>query len=154
VTLVFWHALLGWLWTALTERLTAANFLFGLVVAHLALRLSRGERARVRKTGPALRFAAFFAKEVLVSALRVAVDVLAPRPRMRPAVVGVPLDVRTDGQITLLAILITLTPGTLALDVSPDRRTLLVHAMFADDAERVRREIKGGFERRILELAR
>jgi len=154
VTLVFWHALLAWVWTALTESYTAANFVLGLVLAHVALRLSTTERARIRKTGPALRFAAFFLSEVVVSALRVAHDVLTPRPRMRPAIVAVPLDVRTDGQITLLAILITLTPGTLALDVSPDRRTLLVHAMFAADADRVRHEIKHGFERRILELAR
>jgi multicomponent Na+:H+ antiporter subunit E len=153
VTLVLWHAFLGWLWTALTEQLTASNFVLGLVVAHLALSLARGERSRIRKTGPALRFAAFFAKELVVSALRVAYDVLHPRPRMRPAIVSVPLDVRTNGQITLLAILITLTPGTLALDVSRDRRTLLVHAMFAADGDRVRRDIKNGFERRILELA-
>jgi multicomponent Na+:H+ antiporter subunit E len=153
VILVFWHALLGWVWTALTERYTASNFVLGLALAHLALRFSRGQRGRLRKTGPALRFVAFFAKEVVVSALRVAADVLNPRPRMRPAIVGVPLELRTDGQITLLAILVTLTPGTLALDVSPDRRTLLVHAMFAADAERVRRDIKVGFERRILELA-
>jgi multicomponent Na+:H+ antiporter subunit E len=152
--LVFWHALLGWLWTALTEQFTASNFVLGLVLAHLALRFSRGGRARIRKTGPALGFAAFFVKEVVISAVRVARDVLTPHPRMRPAIVGVPLDVRTDGQITLLAILITLTPGTLALDVSPDRRTLIVHAMFAADADQVRHDIKSGFERRILELAR
>jgi multicomponent Na+:H+ antiporter subunit E len=152
--LVLWHLLLGWLWTALTERFTASNFVLGLVLAHLALLLSRVERAPIRKTGLALRFLAFFAKEVVVSALRVAHDVLTPRSRMCPAIVGVPLDVRTDGQITFLAILVTLTPGTLALDVSPDRRTLIVHAMFAADADRVRRDIKAGFERRILELAR
>jgi multicomponent Na+:H+ antiporter subunit E len=152
MSLVFWHALLGWLWTALTERFTASNFLLGLAIAHLALRFSRGERASVRKVGPALRFAAFFAKEVVVSALRVARAVLSPRPRLRPALVRVPLDVRTDVQITALAVLVTLTPGTLALEVSPDRRTLLVHAMFAADLERVRRDIKVGFERPILEL--
>jgi multicomponent Na+:H+ antiporter subunit E len=153
MTLVAWHALLALLWAALTERLTASNFALGLVVAHLALRAG-GRRASMRKVGLALRLAAFFAREVIVSALRVARDVLAPRPRMRPAVVGVPLDVRTDGQITLLAVLVTLTPGTLALDVTPDRRTLVVHAMFASDLEQVRRDIKTGFERRILELAR
>jgi multicomponent Na+:H+ antiporter subunit E len=153
MTLLLWHALLGWLWTALTERYTASNFVLGLVLANVALRFGRGRRSRIRRTGLALRFLAFFVKEVLVSALRVAQEVVRRRPRMRPAIVGVPLDVETDGQITLLAILITLTPGTLALDVSPDRRTLLVHAMFAADTDRVRRDIKIGFERRILELA-
>jgi multicomponent Na+:H+ antiporter subunit E len=40
-----------------------------------------------------------------------------------------------------------------ALDISENRRTLLVHAMFAANADQVRRDIKLGFERRILELA-
>lgn len=153
MSLVLWHAVLAWLWTALTERLTASNFLVGVVAAHLALRLARGRGALVRKTALALGFLVFFAKEVLMSALRVSRDVFLPRRRMRPAIVEVPLDVRGDGAITLLAIVITLTPGTLALDVSPDRRRMLVHAMFGADAERVRREIKVGFERRILELS-
>jgi multicomponent Na+:H+ antiporter subunit E len=153
MTLVLWHALLGWLWVALTERYTASNFALGLGLANVALRFGRGGGSRIRRTGLALRFVAFFTKEVVVSALRVAQEVLRPRPRMRPAIVRVPLQVETDGQITLLAILITLTPGTLALDVTPDRRTLIVHAMFAADADRVRRDIQLGFERRILELA-
>ena len=151
--LVLAHALLGWLWTALTENYNASNFALGLVLANVALRFGSRRSSRIRRTGQALRFAAFFAKEVLVSALRVAQEVLRLRPRMRPAIVRVPLDVATDGQITLLAVLITLTPGTVALDVSEDRRTLLVHAMFAADADQVRRDIKLGFERRILELA-
>jgi len=148
------HVLLGWLWMALTQSYTAASFVVGVVLAHLALRLAHGEHAGTRKAGLLLSFLGFFAKEVAVGAVRVAIDALTPRARMRPAIVELPLDVRTDGQITLLAILITLTPGTLALDVSPDRRKLYVHAMFAANADRVRRQIKLGFERRVLELAR
>jgi multicomponent Na+:H+ antiporter subunit E len=153
MSLVLWHALLAWVWTALTETYTASNVLVGLALANVALRFGRARTSRVRRTGRALAFVGFFVKEVVGSALRVAQEVLRLRPRIRPAILEVPLDVRTDGQITLLAILITLTPGTVALDVSPDRRTLLVHAMFAADLERVRRDIKLGFERRILELA-
>jgi multicomponent Na+:H+ antiporter subunit E len=152
--LVSWHVLLGVLWTALTPSYTVPSFMLGVLVAHLALRVSHGRPASTRKIRLFIGFLGFFAKEVVVSAVRVAVDALAPRPRLRPAVVELPLDVRTEGQITLLAILITLTPGTLALDVSSDRRTLYLHAMFAADADRVRRDIKLGFERRVLELAR
>ena len=65
-----------------------------------------------------------------------------------------PLDANTDGEITLLANLITLTPGTLSFDLSKDRRTLYVHAMFVDSPESVRDTIKSGFERRLLELTR
>jgi multicomponent Na+:H+ antiporter subunit E len=73
---------------------------------------------------------------------------------MRPGVVAVPLDARTDAEITLLANLITLTPGTLSLDVSADRSFLYVHAMYVDDVNDVKRQIKDGFERRLLEVMR
>ena len=68
--------------------------------------------------------------------------------------VGVPLDATTDAEIALLANLVTLTPGTLSLDVSADRRVLYVHGMFVDDPDELRRAVKQGFERRVLELLR
>jgi multicomponent Na+:H+ antiporter subunit E len=50
--------------------------------------------------------------------------------------------------------LIGITPGSIALDVSDDRSTMYVHTMFADDPDRARQEIKNGLERRVLELLR
>ncbi len=73
-----------------------------------------------------------------------------------PGVVAIPLDARTDAEITLLANLITLTPGSVSLDLSEDRRLLYVHAMYIDggDIETYRRSVKEGLERRVLELLR
>jgi multicomponent Na+:H+ antiporter subunit E len=73
-----------------------------------------------------------------------------------PGVVAIPLDARTDAEITMLANLITLTPGSVSLDLSPDKRTLYVHAMYIDggDVEAYRRSVKEGLERRVLELLR
>ena len=102
----------------------------------------------------AIRFSGFFLWQLILSNLRVAYDVITPRLYMRPGIVAVPLDAQTDEEITLLANLITLTPGTLSLGVSEDRRTLYVHAMFVDSPDRVRDSIKNGFERRLLELIR
>jgi multicomponent Na+:H+ antiporter subunit E len=73
---------------------------------------------------------------------------------MRPAIIAIPLDARTDVEITLLSNLIALTPGSLGLDVSDDRSVLYVHGMFVDDPEAFCREIKDGLERRLLELLR
>lgn len=73
---------------------------------------------------------------------------------MRPGIIAIPLDARTNEEITVLANLITLTPGSMSLDVSPDRRHLYVHLMYVDDLEESRMEIKRGFERRTLELFR
>jgi multicomponent Na+:H+ antiporter subunit E len=73
-----------------------------------------------------------------------------------PGVVAIPLDARTDAEITMLANLITLTPGSVSLDVSDDKRFLYVHAMYVDggDVEAYRRSVKEGLERRVLELLR
>jgi multicomponent Na+:H+ antiporter subunit E len=73
---------------------------------------------------------------------------------MRPGVVAIPLDVKTDIQIALLANLVTLTPGSISLDISGDRSVLYLHVMYIEEPEAVRREIKEGFERRILEAFR
>jgi multicomponent Na+:H+ antiporter subunit E len=89
-----------------------------------------------------------------MSNLRVARDVLTPKQYMRPGVVALPLEAKTDGEITLLAGLITLTPGTLSLDVSADRKFLYVHSMYIDDPEREKERLKRRFEKRLLEMLR
>jgi multicomponent Na+:H+ antiporter subunit E len=99
----------------------------------------------------ALRLAAFFAWELLLANFRVAADVLLGN-RIEPAVVGIPLDVTSDGEILLLSMLINITPGSVTIDLSDDRRTLYVHVMHMKSANDTRREIKDGFERRIKRL--
>lgn len=97
-------------------------------------------------------FVAFYAIDVVRASIRVAWDVVTPAAHRRPAVFVVPLDLRRDLAIAWLANLINFTPGTLALDVTPDRRAILVHDLFAPDLERARARIKHleGWVRRIL----
>lgn len=144
-------------WAALTGSFTPGNVLVGFVFAFIALTTLQpdlGQSGYFRKVPRVLSFALFYLQELLLANLRVAYTVIMPRPRMRPGVVGVPLDARTDAEITLLANLITLTPGTLSLDVSPDRSVLYIHALDVADAESFRAEIKDGLERRVLEVLR
>ena len=102
----------------------------------------------VSRTIHALRLATFFAWELLLANFRVAADVLRGN-RIEPAVVAIPLDVTSDGEILLLSMLINITPGSVTIDLSDDRRTLYVHVMHMTTAEETRREIKDGFERRV-----
>jgi multicomponent Na+:H+ antiporter subunit E len=102
----------------------------------------------VSRTVHALSLAAFFAWELLLANFRVAADVLRGN-RIEPAVVAIPLDVTSDGEILLLSMLINITPGSVTIDLSDDRRTLYVHVMHMKSAEETRREIKSGFERRV-----
>lgn len=95
-----------------------------------------------------------FVRELILSTLRVAWLVLQPKLTIRPAIIAYPLTVTSDAQITLLANLITLTPGTLSVDVSDDRRTLFIHAIDVPSKEALIGDIAGGFETRILGVLR
>jgi multicomponent Na+:H+ antiporter subunit E len=151
------NLLLALVWLALTGDLTRENFVLGFVLAYALLRVSQRVLPGTRyfdKFGAAARFSGFFVWELLKANLRVAYDIVTPRHHMRPGVVAIPLDVTTDAEIALLACLITLTPGTLCLDVSKDRRLMYVHAMYLDDVQAFKTEIKLGFEQRVLELMR
>jgi len=95
-----------------------------------------------------------FIRELIMSAVKVAWLVVQPRLNIRPAIIAYPLTVTTDLQITLLANMITLTPGTLSVDVSADRKTLYVHAIDMESKEDLIGSIAAGFERKILEVLR
>ncbi|HVX72434.1 MAG TPA: Na+/H+ antiporter subunit E [Devosia sp.] len=97
-----------------------------------------------------LRLIALFVRELILSALRVAWLVLQPKLTLRPGIIAYPLSVTSDRQIALLANMITLTPGTLSIDVSDDRRTLFIHAIDVTDRETLIGQIAAGFETLIL----
>jgi len=155
---------LAGLWMLLTGDPSPANGLAGFVVGLGLLvwmlpasgRYEREVRipipATLRKVPGASVFLLFLVQELLLSSLRIAHDVITPGPQRHPALLVVPLDLDSPTQITVLAHLVSLTPGTLAVEVSADRRCMLVHAMFAPDPDALRREIKVGYERRVKEL--
>ena len=108
----------------------------------------------LRKLPRAVAFVGFYLRALVLASLRVAYDALTPTHHMRPAMLAVPLEAKTDLEILLLANLISMTPGSVSIDVSTDRRVLYLHAMYVQDPEDLRREIKNKLERRILELLR
>src|SRR5690349_12135063 len=149
--------LLALAWAALQGEISLTNLLVGYVVGYAILALlARGgvmPSTLASRTIHGVRLAAFFAWELLIANFRVAADVLRGN-RIEPAVVAIPLDVTTDGEILLLSMLINITPGSVTIDLSDDRRTLYVHVMHMTTPEATRREIKDGFERRVRLLFR
>jgi len=151
------NVLLALAWLALTGDFSPVNFVIGFVLGYVALWMTqhvRGQTSYFRKVRTVISFTVFFLWEVIKANLRVAYDVLTPRQRTTPGIIAIPLDAKTDAEITFLANLITLTPGTLSLDVSEDRTVLYVHAMYVEDVEQFRREVKHGLERRLLDVLR
>ena len=144
-------------WAVITADFSTGNLVIGFVVGFAALWVSGGLFGDARYHGRvigAARLAGYFLYDLATSSLQVAWDIVTPTHLSRPAFLEMPLDATTDVEIMLTANLISLTPGTLSVDVSPDRRTLLVHAMFAEDPEAVIRGLKTGIERRVLEALR
>lgn len=97
-------------------------------------------------------FIFFYLWEVLLSNLVLAHDVVTPRDRFRPGILALHLPEMTDLQIIALTNLVTMTPGTLTLDVSEDRRTLFMHCMYLDNPQWMRRRICEDYVMRIKEI--
>lgn len=149
------NILLALAWAALTGHFTPLNVIVGFALGSAVLwparQIMRSSNYFV-KLPRVIRLVAFFFWELLLANLKVATHVVSPLRHLTPGIVAVPLDLKSDAEIALLANMITLTPGTLSLDVSTDRRVLYVHVIDLDNADQLRREIKTGLERRIQEV--
>jgi multicomponent Na+:H+ antiporter subunit E len=149
------NVLLALAWTALTGDFSLINFIAGFIFGYVALWVMRfvmKSSSYFTKMPQIVTFTGHFFVELIKANLRMAYHVLAPADKMRPGIIGIPLDITTDAQITLLANMITLTPGTLSLEVSTDRTVIYVHNVYVTSPEEFRREIKEGFERKVLEV--
>lgn len=142
-----WAALQGdfSLWTLLTGHVL--GYLILLALVHGGALETSPYIGRVHRV---VGLVVFFFWELLRANLKLAFDVATPSYYIRPGIIALPLDATEDGQILLLSMLINTTPGSVALDVSPDRKTLYVHVMYMDTPDAAREEIKQGFERRVL----
>lgn len=142
-------------WAALNGQFSLEYLVSGFILGYVMLWISQqalGSTNYVQRVPRVIRFCAYFLQELFLTNIRVAWEVITPKFHMRPAIVAIPLTVQDDYQITLLAQLIMLTPGTLMIDVSTDKRVLYVHSMYVDDVDEFRRSIQNGFERQIREL--
>lgn len=153
MNLLMLTVVLALVWGAVRADFSPANLLFGLVVGLGSLWVIRHrfDARAFKRLGHMARLIGQFATELVLSSLRVAKATLSPRMNFRPAIVAVPLTARSDLEIMLLANLISLTPGSLSVDISDCRTTLYVHVMDVHDPEQLVRDIKEGFERRVLE---
>lgn len=151
------NLMLALAWVAMTGRFDVESLLVGFIFGYLVLFVSSrlvGPSTYFSKSRLLLGFTAFYIVELVRSNLRVAWDVITPERRSGRGIVAVPLDATTDAEITVLASLLSMTPGSLSIDVSNDRRFLYVHTMFLEDPEAFRASVKDDFERRVLELMR
>ena len=155
MTVILINLLLAFAWAAVSGDVSLINVAFGFVLGGICLALIRDQLRsghHFRRILWAADLSVRFVWELIKSSVNVAIIVLSPRRVLQPAIIAYPLDVRSDAEITLLANLITLTPGTLSIDVSEDTTTLYVHAIDAPDTAAVIDDIKSSFEWRIARV--
>jgi multicomponent Na+:H+ antiporter subunit E len=153
------NLLLALLWAAVNGSFAESTLAVGFVLGYLVLFIARPALPPSDyhgRLGRAIGFSAFYLREIVLASVRVAYDVLTPAFHMNPGVIGIPLDVESDTEIAVLANLVSLTPGTLSLELSANRKVLFIHAMYidGDDVEHLRTVLKQNLERRVLELMR
>jgi multicomponent Na+:H+ antiporter subunit E len=119
-------------------------------VAH---RLGEAARVAVVRSARVLAFAGHYLVLLLRASLAVALEILTPGTSLSPAIIEFPLRARTPTEVSVIAHLINLTPGTLVLEVRDRPRALYVHGMFAADPAAFRREL-ADLEGRILHAIR
>lgn len=157
MTGLFWNILLATCWVFLTGSFEFLNYLFGFLVGYVVIALIH-QRIPALADYPQrlprfLMFVSYFLWELILSNIKVAVDIITPPWHMKPGVISLELSAKTDLEITLVANFISLTPGTLCLDVSEDKKIMFVHAMFLHDENQVRDELKQ-MEQRVLRVLR
>jgi len=143
-------------WAMLSGEINLPNLAAGFILGYIVLNIGHhaiGPSSYFGRVIKVIRFLGFFLKELFVSNIKLAQDVLTPTHHMEPRIIAVPLSIKNDAEITALANLISLTPGTLSLDVSSDKSVLYVHFIYARDEERAIQDIKNGMERWVKELS-
>ena len=152
---LLFNVILSLTWCAASGAVTSTNLLVGFVVGYLILSVhpeitqSRNYRNKVYYF---LAFVFYFLMEVVLGAIDVAFAVIWPFRKLKPGIIAVPLDTRSAIEHTLLANAVTLTPGTMSIDLSEDNKTLYVHVIHVEDPEKIRRSIKRGLEAYLIKL--
>jgi multicomponent Na+:H+ antiporter subunit E len=150
------NLLLALTWAALQGELNATNFVVGFLVSALIIYVFRQifNPLYFRKPILAAKLVTVFIQELIKANLSVLRIVLSRRIQVRSGVIAFPTALRHEVALTMLANMITLTPGTLTLDISPDKRYLFVHTLNLQDPEEVKRDIHRAFEQYLRELSR
>lgn len=143
------------LWLALNNASSLAHGVLALVLAiglPLLTRRFWPEHPPGVRLLPAISLLAVVLWDIVVASIDVARLVLGPTRRIKPAFIEVPLDLQDPYVGTILASIVSLTPGTVSIDIDRSRRVLQVHALNVDDRAEMIRAIKTRYEQPLKEI--
>lgn len=156
-TQILLNVFLAGVWMFMTNSFSPTGFAIGFLIGLLLIILMRrffSNRLYLFRAWAVISLFFLFLKELVLSSFSVFRLVIQPKLAIRPAVFELETELKRDWEVTLLAALITLTPGTLVIGISDDQKMLYIHAIDFEDIEDAVSSIKNTFERAILEVSR
>lgn len=147
-------AVLG-LWLVIASSFTLGSLILGSVLALLIPIFTQRfwpDRPLVRRPGTAVRLFGLVCWDIMLANWEVARLVLGPVGRLHPRFFDVPIDLDDPFVATLLASIISLTPGTVSVDIDMGRRVIHVHGLDVEDEAAVIATIKGRYEAPLKEI--
>ncbi len=150
LTLALWI-----IWLLLNNTVAAGHVVLGLVLAIFIPWLTARfwpEKVCIKNPFTLLKFLGVVLWDILVANISVAKLILGKNDKLKPGFFSINLDINNPLGISLLANTISLTPGTVSCDLTPDRRQLLVHALHVEDIESTINDIKQRYEKPLMEV--
>ena len=154
---LFANIAIALIWAFLHTSYTFKNFFIGFVIGAILLLLFQrrfGQDFYLRKILKVLKLLFIFIKEIVVANFQVFFLVIKPKLHLRPGIIQLPIDLRSPLKIVILANMITLTPGTLTMEISPDNKILYIHVLDIGDEEAIKNDIRTKFENNIKECSK
>jgi multicomponent Na+:H+ antiporter subunit E len=152
-----WNLVLALLWAAVQDGMSLGNLATGFGLGLLLLSFATpepGPSPYARKLLDILKLLGLFAREVLTTNGRLALEIATPGIKSRPAIYAFETEARTELEVTLLLLIINFTPGSLGLELSEDGKVFYIHNMFTTTREAFIRNLRENVERPLLRVLR
>ncbi|WP_062198776.1 Na+/H+ antiporter subunit E [Massilibacterium senegalense] len=151
------NILIAIMWMFLAEEYTFSKFVVGYIFGvFILILLDRfiPDRLYLHRVKAIIKLLFLFIKELILANVDVIKRVYSPSLNIEPGIFQYPTQLKSNWEITLLANLITLTPGTLTVAISNDNQSLYIHSIDVSNVEESIYQIKNTFEKAIMEVTR
>ena len=130
-----------------------AGFLVGIGIIFFMHRFF-GTQFYLRRVYSTIKLLLIFIRELTQSSVIVLKQILSPKLKIKPGIFKYETVLKSDVEVTMLSLLLTLTPGSVVMEVSPEGNVLYIHAMDVEESKDALLSQLGNFEKAIMEVTR
>lgn len=147
------------LWMLLIDEneIRASTFLTGFIIGIFIIFFMHrffNQQFYLRRLFMAAKLILIFIYEIFQSSIIVLKQILSPKLNLTPGIITYKTELKTDGEVTTLALLLTLTPGSVVMEVSPEGNVLYIHAIDVENSKEFLFQSLKKFEKAIMEVTR